>query len=618
MSHTLIIASRELRERSRIFLVAAAMAVLPFFMIAIPAARENRPEMIAMLAGFLAVALSLGVAIALGGSTIAGELAAKRLSFYFSKPVSPAAIWFGKAIAALLTSFVSFAIIILPSMLYVGNRWSSTWDGPQLLVWFALAVVVLFLVAHAMATMVRSHSGLIGIDFLLAAGAVAVILAILKPLFFGAGVEIAIRLLGIIGIIVVAILFAAPVWQLAQGRTDLRRSHAALSRALWIPLAVVLLVAGGYVAWLMRVEPDDLTIINHLQQGQRNAVFLSGAAAGTGRGHYGASFIVDTASGHFARVYATKWWGAQFSKDGRVVAWLQPTSMLKPMQHFELVTRRVDDLNAPAVATGIRLQWSSFALSDDGSRVAVITGGTVAVHDLAANRILASAGIPSGAYGRSMYFATPDVVRIAETDTSSRLKLFELDTRARTLTKTGEIDAPTTRYPGLRISPDGTRLFLAASGILADAHTGATLATLPVTTKIAFATAVLRDGSIAIIKDSRVHVFAANGTPVRQIALPTRRGWISGEVDGGKLIVLGLDASNDEGSGSGRRMFVIDVARGVVERTMNDLKGPVPDWSDLSTPQFRANQQLAAVNAERKLVLWNPSTGAVTAFPSPR
>lgn len=617
MSHTLIIASRELRERSRIFLVAAAMAALPFFMIVVPAARENRPEMIAMLAGGLAVALSLGVAIAQGGSTIAGELVAKRLSFYFSKPVSPAALWFGKTIAALLTSFVSFAIIIIPSMLYVGTRWSSTWGGPQLLAWFALAVVVLFLFTHMMSTMVRSHSGLIGIDFLLAAGAVFAIVAILKPLFLGAGLEAAIRLLSIMGVVVVAILFVAPVWQLAEGRTDVRRSHAALSRALWIPLAVVLLIAGAYVAWLVNVDPADLSRITGLEQGPGNAVFVSGVSKG--RGDYNASFIIDTNSGRYASVDSPAWWGAQFSKDGKVVAWVEPTSIVKPMENLELFTRRVDDMKAPAVGTGIRLPWPSYALSDDGSRVAIIASGTIAVHDLAANRILASAGIHSSSFGRVMYFATPDVVRIAEMNPrSSRLIISELDTRARTLTKTGELAAPSTTSPGLRTSHDGARIFLPRDGILADAHTGAVLATVPVTTKNSFATAILRDGSIAIIKDSRLHIFAANGTLVRQIALPTQRGWISGEADGGKLIVLGMEAVNDQSTGHGRRMFVIDVAGGTIERTVKEIKGPMPDFTESRTRQFRANQQLAGVNAEGKLVLWNPTTGAVTSFPSPR
>lgn len=617
MSHTLIIASRELRERSRVFLMAAAMAVMPFVMILIPATRENRPEMIAMLAGFLAVALSLGVAIAQGASTIAGELIAKRLSFYFSKPVSPAAIWFGKAIAALVTSFVSFAIIAIPSMLFIGRRWVSTWGGPKLLIWFALAVVVLFLLTHVLSTMVRSHSGLIGIDFVLAAAAVAAVFWMMKPVFMGAGLEIAIRLLSVMGVVVLAILFVAPVWQLAEGRTDVRRSHAALSRALWIPIAVLLLAAGVYVAWLVSVDPKDLGTITSLEQAPSgNHVFISGVPKG--RGDYNASFLVDANSGRFARVDSPAWWGVQFSRDGKVAAWLEPTSVVKPMDNLELFTRRVDDMNAPAMSTGIRMRWPSFALSHDGSRVAVIDGAVVAVHDLAAKRILASAPLTPTLYGRTMYFASPEVVRINESHSAPpRWEIFELNTATRTLARTGEIPAPKTRNT-IRLSPDGTRMLLPADGRVVDARTGATLATLPVVTSNAVATAILRDGSIAMIRSSRLHVFAADGTPVREIALPAQRTWISGEVEGGKLIALATDKVEGDWTGRGRRMFVIDVARGTIERTMNDLKGPVPQWSDARLSQFRANQQLAAVNAEGKLALWNPTSGAVTSFPSPR
>jgi ABC-type transport system involved in multi-copper enzyme maturation permease subunit len=100
MNATILIASRELRDRSRLFLIAAVMAVVPF-LVALMLRRDRQMGM-AAVALFLGVAYSGGLALMLGVSTIGRELTEKRLSFLFARPVSPAAIWFGKAAAAFL------------------------------------------------------------------------------------------------------------------------------------------------------------------------------------------------------------------------------------------------------------------------------------------------------------------------------------------------------------------------------------------------------------------------------------------------------------------------------------------------------------------------------------
>src|SRR6185436_2674201 len=228
MSQTMVIAGRELRERSRIFLMAAAMAVLPFLSALVPAVRNDRAMAIVGVGGFIALALALGVAIAQGTSTVSGELVARRMSFYFSKPVSPAAIWFGKVIAAWTTSILCFAIVAGPAFLATANQWKRMFGGSRLFLFVGIAIVVMFLFSHTLSTMVRSRSGLVGVDFILAAVSGIAIFYMIRSLFTG-GPEIAKTLLLIIGAALVVIMFAAPVWQLAQGRSDIRRSHAALS-----------------------------------------------------------------------------------------------------------------------------------------------------------------------------------------------------------------------------------------------------------------------------------------------------------------------------------------------------------------------------------------------------
>ena len=621
MSHTLVIASRELRERSRVFLMASAMAVLPFLAALVPAARHDRPLAIAGIAGFLSVALALGVAVAQGTSTIAGDLVERRMSFYFTKPVSPAAIWFGKTIAALVTSLICFAIVAAPAFLATGDQWRQTLGGPRMLAFLGIGVVLMFLFSHVLSTIVRSRSGLIGIDFVLAAATVAAVYFIVRPVLFGSQ-GMAAMLLVAIGIAFVVILAAAPVWQLARGRSDIRRSHAALSRALWTTVAAVLLVAGVYVAWLVRVSPSDLAEISDVEQAPAgSAVFISGV--GSMRGDYQSSFLIDTASGRATRIQAPAWWGVRFSQDGKVAAWLQPVSLLRRVE-FELYTKRLDQRDAPVVATGIRKGgFGTFALSPDGTRVAVLNDSNISVHELATHRLLAAASRGDRANAFAMFFPNRDVVRLYQSPrNSTRVEIYELVSATKSFTKTGSIESQST-YNGIRASQDGSRILLSQSGIVADAKTGAIVAKLPMATSNHFATAMLCDGTIAVAKRvapkrTNLSVFAADGTLLREIALPAHFVWISGETESGKLIATGYDRISSGHDGRGRKMFVIDPARGTIDRTMKDLKGPTPNFTDPRANRFREGQPLVAANAEGKLVTWNASTGAVTPFPSPR
>ena len=74
------------------------------------------------------------------------------------------------------------------------------------------------------------------------------------------------RILIGVGVAASVILAVAPAWQLAHGRTDARRGHAALSRFVWVGLGAVLLVAAGYVAWVVSADPADLREVLSVDQ----------------------------------------------------------------------------------------------------------------------------------------------------------------------------------------------------------------------------------------------------------------------------------------------------------------------------------------------------------------
>src|SRR5687768_866187 len=167
---TLIIAVRELRERARLFAICAALAVLPFLATLLPGARNDRDDVIGAVSSFLALAIALGSAAAFGGSTVMRDMAERRLSFYFSRPISPWALWTGKATASILSSLACFAIIAIPSAIAIRNAWPALWmlTSKQIVLMAVSGVVVLFFLFHILSSIIRSRSVLIAVDFVMA------------------------------------------------------------------------------------------------------------------------------------------------------------------------------------------------------------------------------------------------------------------------------------------------------------------------------------------------------------------------------------------------------------------------------------------------------------------
>lgn len=604
---TVTIALRELRERSRLFLICAALAVVPFFAAVLPAASADRSGVIAAVSSFLAMALALGTSIAFGASTIARDLVERRLSFYFSKPVSPASIWLGKAAAAILSSYACFAIIALPGALAAPRVWPMLWmmTKGQIVAIAAVGVVILFLLGHLLASVIRSRSPLIAVDFVLAVIAAGTVVLLARPLLARAAVE----LTGVIGTIAgAAFLFlaaVAPIRQLSQGRTDIRRSHAALSRALWPPLFVVLALLGLYVLWVVSVKPSDLASVLYLEQpprGERAYVF----GTTRGRGDYHASFLLD-ARGSWRRVSAAPWSQVAFSRDGRVAAWLEPVGLF----------RSVDgELHTDRGPTNIRARvFSELVLSDDGSRIAVADGRLVAVHDLRTGRLLASAGGLEGGLQHAMFFVSNDLLRVIESNyrRAGMLRILELDMARKKLTVTGE--ARVDRGDAVIASPDGSRLLLRNSRKVVDGRTAATIAELPPGDKPAGA--LLRDGRAVDVRfDNETARLRVIGGP--EVVLPAGVASVVGELPDGMLLVSAAKHTGWSSAGKDRMLFVVDPNRGAILRTVHDVKGPQSRWwaADPRLVRFDA-ALLAGVDVDGKPVWLEPKSGRTVRPPQP-
>lgn len=603
MTSFLAIAARELRERSRLFALCAALAVLPFVASLLPAARSDRAGVIAATSSYLALTLALGSAAVLGASTIVRDLVERRLSFYFSKPLPTGAIWFGKAAACMLASLLCFAIIALPTAMFIDD-WPGPgmWmlSAPELLQVTVGGVVVLFLLSHLLASVIRSRSVLVGLDFVLAAIAAFVLVLLVRPLLLGGALDLVVLL----GICVAAALLLvaalAPTWQLANGRTDIKRAHRALSKFLWPAVYTVVAVAALYVLWVVNVAPDNLARVLYLRQSPRGE---SVVASGTfrGRGDYHAAFLLD-GRGAWQRVPSAPWSDVLFSRDGRTRAWLEPAGFL-PSNEFEIRTSRG--------TSGIRVRgYVEMCLSDDGSRIAVSKGNLVAVYETAGGRLLASAGGFDPSLREKMFFLTNDLLRVIELSFGSRrapMRVFELDIPRKKLTKTGEtmID----RNGLIAATPDGSRLLLRKVRRVVDGRTLATLAELPPSDPAS--STILGDGRLAetIRERNRSRLRIHGGYDV---LLPVPHAAIAGELKDGTLLVRGTEQLGWFHTGEGRTMFLVRDGR--IVQTVAGIKGPDLDWNDPRLTRYDV-ARLAAIDREGKLVWWDLKTGRTERAP---
>lgn len=595
MNHALVIARRELRDRPRLFVLAAAIAFIPFLASLMPGARGYQSDIIAMGGSILGIALGVGTAITLGNTTIGREISERRLSFYFAKPLSPAALWTGKAAAALLSSLACFLIVVVPALLAVRNTWSAGFfNAPAILLAGIIGIFVLFFVSHAVSTVIRSRSPLIALDVAALALAAGAVYLILRPVALTGSIKHTAALLLVILASMLVLLVVVPVKQLATGRTDARRGHAALSRAWWPAVAVVIAAVGIYAAWLVRPALADVVYVQDLRRAPAGDwVAVSGQTRH--RGRLAASFVMNAASGETVRLPQTLWWGSTFSRDGRAVAWIRPAG-LRPSGEFLLHVRRLDD--GRVYDTGIRLSHDAFVLSDDASRVAILQKQILSVYDIATGKLVASAAT-AGTSGR-FFFASPNVVRLYQSGDNDVIRVSQLDTATRSFKQTGEFPK---NAPFIGTSADGTRVYV--RGAILDGRTGAAIATLPEWKPELPRSRMLSDGSIARSGfeggKAIVKIFNADGTARHELVLPgVKQTYIAGDTADGKLIVPASRAVRLE-----HKVFVIDPKRGVIEQVREGLAGPYPSWeTDPRSTPFRG--ELASIDVKSgKPVLWS-------------
>jgi hypothetical protein len=602
MRHALAIAAREFEEKRFIAYAAVAFAILPFVLSVIPATSGKSPQAtIALTSLIFATGFGVAMAVMTGASFVGRDLSDNRMSFYFSRPVSSASIWFGKLTAGLLMVVGCFAVIIAPAWLVVGEFWKSFWsltlvESTKYVLAIALA---LFLIAHVISTFARSRSPLIVIDFAAAVVCGLAIRYLTLLLATGWAVEI-MKWMGIALAVAVAVgIIAGGAWQLERGRTDRRRNHLALSQFLWGTMAAALLIAAGYVGWVLSVKPSDISI-DVRATGSTSGPFVVISGRSPGRADYHAGFLLNADDGSSVRIGNLSAWGALYTRDGRSVV---VPRMDGGVANVWIYRRGLKD----PIDTGLTFEPFGLFASDDGGRIASISRGNIlSVYDVAQKRSLASVMLPESGYMRA-FFVSPDVVRLY-LNTKKELKILELDVRARGLRETGSLATATFAviYPDVQAAH---MLVMSERGAdvvtLNDARTGALITTLVSGTHVKTAW-FLRDGRIAIVDGPEsatvLHILSAAGTPQRDIPLgPARSSNFVG--DDGTRCVLAVETAAGV-----HQLIAVDLNRGVIAQRVekavwvpSGMLDPLPSIEPLRDVFY---------GDQNHIVSWNPATGA--------
>jgi hypothetical protein len=376
---------------------------------------------------------------------------------------------------------------------------------------------------------------------------------------------------------------------------------------LWPAIAMVLVLAAGFIAWVVLVGPADMEELHQSSTSSGRWFFATGKAAN--RGDYHSSFLVNAQTGKWQRLPSPPWWSSVFSRDGRTIAWLSTNRTAAPggyARTLELLVWRPDTEAKPR-ETSLRA-GRQILLADDGSRLATITDEGIAVHDLTRDALLASArGLNNRAAHMAM-FVRPDLIRIWEHNSPARaVVIYELDIARKTLTKTGQAETDAT-YHSLSANADGSRVLLSKEGIVIDGRTGATLYRVAPSPKPRRA-AMLSDGTVVVPDGTtrNLRIYAPDGRQTADIAVPGAPFLlVSSELAGGKIAVTSVRSGQNRFS-----ILVVDVKRGIIERRTEGLSGPMMPWYavDPRMPLVAPDVPVVTYGGDANLVLWDWTNG---------
>ncbi len=613
MKTFLAVARREILEKRFVLAAAAVASAIPILIpivrqLPAGAARETRD----FAAFMLSMGLSAAIAAGLGASIFAGDLAAKRMGFFFSRPISSVELWAGKLAGAIFLIGASFGMILGLASLVDRGRAIPGELAIGLPILSASILAVLF-GSNVLATIFRSRSGVAVVDLALSA-AVTLLSVWTVSRLRAAGFEAPAPVWWAAGVVVGAALVLSSYRAVARGRTDIRIAHASLSAVLWGILGTAAAGFAVYSSWALNAPPSALSRIDMaFPVGDRGWVAVEGRARGLD-----AAYLYDARSARHQRVRTEV---LEATPDGRLAAWLVPETANGPRT---VHTLRLDDPSARARETKIVLSRRTWPLilSADGSRLAAVSGRLLAVYEVESGRLLASVQVRDKDEGISGAFVSPDVLRILRIRPGAipgraRREVLELDVAAKKIETVGASDGLLSAAPVLR-SRDRDQIVMnegrGSRVTIRDARTLQIRSTLREGEPARSSTvAILSDEKIVLgLSDDRsawLQTFSPDGAPLNRVPLgPTGRIRLGGETARDQLLVAVHLPSGGPGLPERHVLHLVDLSNGTATKVADGLRPLIWWWHPQRIAPGSEPTKLF-LSDDQKLVRFDPSTG---------
>jgi hypothetical protein len=447
MNATMAVMKREMTARRELLLLAVAVAIIVSLLPFLPGV-EGYEAVDVRTVGSSAVSLALGcvLALVLGATVFGNDLSEGRLGFYFARPVSGLAVWWGRVLAVMALVWIVEIIILAPALYHLGTDVFTSPNGVDWLtiLGYVIAPLLLFLLAHTVSILVRAGTPWLFLDL---GGAIVVAVFAwlsLRSLFeIGAPVALWVVASAIVAALLISLSIGGAMG-VASGRVDLRRAHSAQSLALWSTMAICIAAITVYGGWLRNFGPREFNDVDVMTVAPDGG-WVEAIGRAKGRLDVKRRYLISTTADRWVPLPPYRQApenSVVYSLDGSTAMWRGSGPSDEPRALWWADLGRPDPM---ARSTSLVVSDNAaLTLSDDGSRLAILEDGTVSIYELGKARLVKAIRLPEVLHRVGVVFVDPNTLRLfarIDVDDLQSILIAEIDVAAGKLVRTGAIPA---------------------------------------------------------------------------------------------------------------------------------------------------------------------------------